>query len=310
MPRDSRKATPLAALVAAVAAIAAVPAANAIEIQFNYDFDTGFFTNNPVRRDLLESAASVYERRLTDSLSAITSGNGNLFTAQPRRPDTGNTVNIPGLDIPADTIVVYAGSRQLGSALGVGGPAGYRARGFRDFFESLETRGQEGQFSGPTANEFSTWGGTMAFDEDADWYFDDDVSNFEDIGRQNDFYSVVLHELAHVFGYGTSDSWDASIDENGRISGPAVQALVPGGVPVSPDGGHFDFGIESINTDGDVQEVLLDPNITTGTRKLPTALDFAALSDIGWEVRAVPLPPAGLLLLGAIGVLAAKRRKR
>ena len=41
------------------------------------------------------------------------------------------------------------------------------------------------------------------------------------------------------------------------------------------------------------QEAAMDPDLQNGTRKRLTALDAAALKDIGWEVIAPP-PPAGI----------------
>ena len=39
---------------------------------------------------------------------------------------------------------------------------------------------------------------------------------------------------------------------------------------------------EGLTDDG--QEAVMDPTIKTGTRKLPTPLDFAVLDDIGWQI--------------------------
>ena len=40
------------------------------------------------------------------------------------------------------------------------------------------------------------------------------------------------------------------------------------------------------------QEAAMDPDLQNGTRKRLTALDAAALKDIGWDVA--PPPPAGI----------------
>ena len=49
----------------------------------------------------------------------------------------------------------------------------------------------------------------------------------------------------------------------------------------------------------------MDPDITTGSRKFFTDLDYTGLTDIGWQVTAVPEPieyamvtGLGLLLFG------------
>ncbi len=52
-----------------------------------------------------------------------------------------------------------------------------------------------------------------------------------------------------------------------------------GAVPLSPDLAHWREG----TADGG-QETLMDPSITTGTRKLLTGLDLAGLADVGWQV--------------------------
>ena len=52
-----------------------------------------------------------------------------------------------------------------------------------------------------------------------------------------------------------------------------------------------------------VQETLMDPSTARGMRELPTALDYAALADIGWQVSAVPEPGAALLMGCGLGVV-------
>ena len=42
--------------------------------------------------------------------------------------------------------------------------------------------------------------------------------------------------------------------------------------------------------DGLVQETLMDPSTSYGTRQLLTELDYAGFADIGWQLTAVPLP--------------------
>ena len=54
----------------------------------------------------------------------------------------------------------------------------------------------------------------------------------------------------------------------------------------------------------------MDPELTTGSRKRFTDLDYAALRDIGWEVAPVPLPAAVWLFAGGLlGLLRFARRR-
>jgi hypothetical protein len=57
------------------------------------------------------------------------------------------------------------------------------------------------------------------------------------------------------------------------------------------------------------QEAAMDPDLTSGTRKMLTALDAAALTDIGWNVAAVPEPTSALFAAFAGGVMLAVRRR-
>jgi len=58
------------------------------------------------------------------------------------------------------------------------------------------------------------------------------------------------------------------------------------------------------------QETAMDPSNVNGARQDFTELDFAALNDIGWQIKPVPLPPAFFLLIsGIIGLISIGKRK-
>ncbi len=269
----------------------------AFNISFDYGFDSNNFFDTQLKKDVLESAASFFESRITDTLDAITSGPSgfgfdNTFTAQFANPGTGANESIIALDIPADTLIVYVGGRSLGgSTLGQGGPGGFSASGTQAYFDTVQTRGEPGvDPNGNTDTDFAPWGGALTFDTDADanWYFDNDVTTDADIPNNgNDFYSVALHELGHLLGIGTADSWDNKIDANGNFTGAASVAANGGNIPVQAGGGHWAEGTQSVIAGtSTAQEAAMDPSITTGTRKVFTDLDLAGLQDVGWEIQA------------------------
>src|SRR4051794_4005475 len=99
-----------------------------VAIRLDYSLDaSGFFTAHAQAKTVLQSAADQLTARLGDTLSAIVPGGGNTWSLRIDDPATGDTRNIDAPTIPADTIVVYAGSRDLGGPLGIGGPAGWSA---------------------------------------------------------------------------------------------------------------------------------------------------------------------------------------
>jgi hypothetical protein len=135
---------------------------------------------------------------------------------------------------------------------------------------------------------FANWGGTITFDNDGStpWFF-----NYlgTPSGNATDFYSVALHELGHTLGFGVSTDWTTLVD-NSRFVGLNAEDQ-NGGPPValSPDLAHWAANTQSVVYGTSVQqEALMDPDLTNGTRKKVTALDAAALQDIGWSLAAAP----------------------
>jgi hypothetical protein len=281
-----------------------------VSISFDYTYDaSGFFTQS--RRDLLNLAATSLSSRLGDSLSAIAPGGVNSWDASFPNPATGNQQTVNNLSISANSVVVFVGGRDLpGSTLGIGGPGGFSASGTQNWIDTLSARGQPGETTGATATEFGPWGGAVTFDTAASWYFDSDPSTVESFGSLNDFYSVALHELGHVLGIGTADSWTSRIS-GGNFIGPVSMSLNNGNPVPLADTGHWQNGLQSTLPGTPIlQEVAMDPSLTVGTRKFFTDLDYAGLDDVGWDVTPVPEPYqyALVTVLGLLGFAVGRRR--
>jgi hypothetical protein len=283
------------ALVACVAGCTlSVPAQARINFSFDYSLDSGFFTSNPAAKTALDRAATVYSDRILDQLTDITPGGGNTWSAVFSNPSTGASMSMKDLTIAAGTIKVYVGGANLGGALGQGGPGGFSGDSNPPdpaFLSNLQFRGQTGASASPPT-DFARWGGTISFDQGVNWNFN---LNGPATGK-NDFLTVATHELAHVLGFGTSPAFrtfmtkDAGTQQYvGPFTGPKAMALNGGPLPMetpAPGNNAQHYANSLMSTVGGVtpQEALMDPDITTGTRKKITLIDWAALDDLGWDL--------------------------
>jgi hypothetical protein len=243
-----------------------VPAA--LQITFDYRFDTtGFFTD-PTRRATLEQAGRDVASRLNNSvdLAAISPAGSNSWTATTFDPaNPSRQVTVSNLSVGTDQVVVFVGAEAgtLGGEAGLGGYGGYSASGMTDWFSTLRSRGRSG---------FASWGGSIAFGQDTNWNFGGGMPS----ASQIDFYSVATHELGHVLGFGTSNQWTALVSGS-SFTGATARAAYGSNPPV--DNGHWKQGITAGGA-----AVSMQPYISAGTRVTFSELDYAALADIGWDV--------------------------
>ncbi|MEM9057324.1 MAG: PEP-CTERM sorting domain-containing protein [Pseudomonadota bacterium] len=296
----------IAPAAALLGALLAVPAA-ALNIEFDYSLDDGFF-DDPERRASLEQAAAFYEG-FADTLTPITVGDGNSWQVAINNPSNlGSFEVLENREVADDTVVIYVGASFFGgSGLGFATTGTIvDITGSADFENAILTRGQENAL-GPEATDYGIWGGAISFNSTRDWYFGADAAGLG--AGQNDFLTTATHEIAHVLGFGSADSWFAQIVENmlGELAfeGPLSSAEFGGPVPLE-NSAHWLEGTMSL-VDGMLQETLMDPSTPSGVRQLPTLLDYAGLADIGWEITPVPAPAAILLLGSSLLSLAARR---
>ncbi len=251
----------------------------AVNIVFNYSLDTSGFFADPTHQTVLQEAANAIASQLNNNLSAITPSGSNTWTPEIYNPDTGGLQQLASMNVAADTLIIYVGARALGSSEGGLGATGGEANvtGSSAWISTVTTRGQ-GVTTGSNATGFGPWGGSIAFDTTTNWYFGTSAAGIA--SNQVSFFTVAEHELGHVLGIGTAPSFSDKI-VNGAFTGATAESVYGGPVPVSPDQAHW---AESVNLGG--LQPVMTPVLTTGTFLTFSALDYAGLADLGWQVGA------------------------
>ena len=124
---------------------------------------------------------------------------------------------------------------------------------------------------------------------------------------------MALHELIHTLGVGGSQSWNENRSGSTWLGTEGVAEKGSGTGFLNDAGNHLAPGtISSTFFGNNAQEVVMDPDLTAGSRKYLTALDLAVLRDLGFET-ASPVPePAFAAAFGALAALAfgVTRRRR
>ncbi|WP_432798307.1 PEP-CTERM sorting domain-containing protein [Poriferisphaera sp. WC338] len=291
-------------LRASLIAISVMPVlpANAIDINFDYRFDTQGMFSDPTRRAALEAAATVYDR-FTDNLLAINPDAQNTWSLSINRPDGGGNVTLNNLNVNAQSITVFVGGWGFHpSVLGWAGAGNItNVSGSIAWQQTIQARGQLGALD-PNPTDYGVWGGAITFNKNVDWHFD---LNTDPAENQQDFLTTAMHEIGHILGFGEAASWGQHIQgdaENGyTFHGQNSLDLI--GHPIALDryGSHWAEGTYSV-IDGNLQETAMDPSTPRGQRQWMTDLDYAGFADIGWEIPeptvAFVFMSCSLLLLG------------
>lgn len=281
--------------------------AQALDIVFDYRFDrSGWFSEDSsaglMRREVLQQAASVFSG-FTDNLLAIDASAGNSWSVSFQHPSWSNWLEqatVSNLLVPENSLVVFVGASSFsGGVLGAAGGGNVSAQGSQAFLDTVAARGQQGALAAvPT--DVAPWGGSIWFNSYQPWYIGLDDSGLA--AGQPDLLTTATHEIAHLLGFGASAAWDALV-QNGVFTGEYASAVYGSAVPVDGVAAHWAYGVEADN--------LMDPGTVPGKREYLSAMDYAALRDIGWQVSAVPEPSTlSMLLLGLVGVFARWRRKQ
>ena len=244
-----------------------------LKIEFDYRYDTFGFFDDPIRRSVLEEAAKSWGRVLGDDFPSIPAGT-SVRTRNPENP-TVSGMSFP-IDREIDDVLIFMGCSDIDGPGGINAMSNHAAA-LNSVTDSTLRNALTERYHG---SDFEPWTGWISFDCLQQYYFDETLNTTNDIpGSLTDFWSVAMHEIAHVLGFGTADAFAAlSASQPIRFTGSSATALYGGDIPLSSSGTHFQSGVLSSGI-----PTLMDPSRPGGTRTEPTALDIAALLDLGYE---------------------------
>ena len=235
-----RQEHPLAGDPTARAAGSAAPPA--IVLQFDTSFDTsGFFAANPAAMTVLQQAGQILGSSLHDSLAAINPAGINSWTATFLNPGNPGLHGQVATECPRQHPDRVRGRGRPGGA-SVAWRAGERELVGDDCLEQPGGRPGPDQGPGHATHRCRALGRIVAFDTSTSWSF---AGRAARPAREVDFLSVALHELGHVLGYGTSDSWSTFAGGRPHVPGPHAQAVFGGPAPIDPTLAHWAAGTTS-----------------------------------------------------------------
>ncbi len=284
--------------------VAALPASG-LEIELDYSLDTQNFFNQAGSREALRAVADLFERLIMDELEEIDPSQffQPNWIARPIHPGTGERLAIVNRQIPANTVLIFVGGRDLGGGTTGQASTGFTISGTQSFLDLVIGRGQAGAIGDRAQRtDSSVQIASIAFDNDRNWNFTTENQN------GSEFYSTAIHEFCHVFGIGQADSW-YNLITNGNFTGSNAMRSFGGVVPITGDQSHWQSdgvcnnspgGFDPNNplnvlsqkigifgaSHGDDQIAIMDPGRCDNGQNFSvlTDLDLAALMDIGWQV--------------------------
>jgi len=296
-------------LLAYMSTLCAFQSFGAIDIIFDYTYDTSNWFGDE-QRYIMDQAAYAFESRLgsetfgslNPSDYAGTSGNYylnslNPVSGQQLLVNFGSTTPVDGARLTggntlglANTITIFPGAgaasgSTLAWASGVHtGTSGTDSTSSSDKFVEYLDNVRD------TISNYDSVGGTISVNHSYNWYFDTDLTDFDDTTGKFDFYSVMVHEIGHLMGFRDgSDAWDNNYSANTWVGAFGVAANSGNPIPMdAASQSHFNSSELNSSHVGCACHPIMDVSSGTNERGSFTELDFAVLKDIGYSISASP----------------------
>jgi hypothetical protein len=283
----------------------------AIDIIFDYSYDTGNYFSDD-RKYIMEQVGYVFESRMGGEsfagyrpsadlgLSSITglalnfTSPSSSATVNPAVASTTSDGNVIG---KANELIIFLGAKSIaGSTLasaGSTGRTGYSAGSGADL-----TAMQNALNAKNSTTNFEPIAGSSQVNTNKTFYFDTDLTTHTDAlsSGKTDFYTVMVHEIGHVMGFSkTRNAWIANKSGNFWTGANAKAQYNGENVPLYPSSSHWDKTTTSGSGALDTSKINCDchpsmlPSISINKRTSFSALDFALLKDIGYNISGAPV---------------------
>ena len=247
-----------------------------VNVRFDYSLDTSGYFDSAERRAALERVATDVTKGMNDPLAPIVPSAGNVWQGRVYNTITNQVQTVNNPTVNQDEVVVYIAGGALGSgALAIASGGAYSSSGSQEWLDTVRTRGIAAVDS---KTDFAPWGGMISVNTGINWDFTPGAPR----PNQFDFDSVLSHEMLHIFGFGLQNPSFQRLIQNNQFTGANAMAVFGSAIPMqSNGGGEVDHFAQTVRYGG--QETIMSAAIGAGVQKRMTALEYAALRDIGWS---------------------------
>jgi hypothetical protein len=286
----------------------------AIDIIFDYSYDSANWFGAE-QRYILEQAAYAFESRLgsenfqsaipTDPVYSSSGTHYLWFT----NPVNGSNDKFQLGQLTGDGYTMGATNKVtifMGTGAASGNTNAWASGNFAtadssnkdnsnhsDAFQNYLDNTRDSGGDGASPINYDPIGGAISVNSARAWYFDTDLTDYDDTLNKMDFYSTMVHEIGHLMGFrNSSDAWTTHL-QGSSWNGPKAKAQYSGNpIPLSSGLSHFDSSFDLTQATC-LCHPNMDPYSSNNQRSPFSDTDWAVLEDIGYTVTLTPVDLTG-----------------